>query len=286
MNKKVRADGLEAEVVCQWRVRGLIDVVDEEPLLIQHPLEVGGYQFDPLLAIPATPDLPSIFKRSTTISYAVMPGNVTVRASANREAYHPGDNILLHLQITSSIRQRIIGVQMDVRNFVKIEQPGVPMTSFETIGVGTDESAVCEAGGTLERTWPVEIPRNGWPTVILDKASAGVYLDISLIVEGMVAGDSTLRLPFLVLLSKPPARVEFKSPVDPTPNPKSIPWMLDDETDVCCVCSNKFGPWTRRHHCRNCGVVVCSSCSPKIAIADSFGPKPQRICVTCYPRRK
>jgi hypothetical protein len=286
MSKTLTSDTADAILTCLWKVRAIVDVPDESPMLLEHILDVGGYQYDPIIAVPSNPDTPSIFKRSTTITYSVTPGNVVIRASANKEAYHPGENILLHLNIASTLRQRIVAVKMDVRNFVKLEIPGLPMINYETIGVGCDESAVVEPGESLERTWPVEIPRNGWPSVILEKASAGVYVDVSLVVEGMLAGDSTLRLPFIVLLPKTSQRIEYRAATDPTPNPKSIPWMLDEETNTCCVCNNKFGVLARRHHCRNCGMVVCSKCSPKIVEPESYGPKPQRVCISCNPRKR
>lgn len=284
--KTLTSETSSAVLMCQWKVKAMIDVVGEQPIFLEHMLDIGGYQYDPLLAQSTASNSIAIFQRSTTITYSVMPGNVVIRASSDREAYHPGENILLHLNIASTLRQRVVALKMDVRNFAKIELPGLPIVTYETIGVGTDDSAVIEPGATLERTWPVEIPRNGWPSVVLEKASAGVYVDISLVVDGMLAGDSTLRLPFIVLLPKPALRLEYKAPSDPTPNPRSIPWMLDEETQVCCVCSNKFSVLARRHHCRSCGTVVCSKCSPKSTNLDLWGTKPQRVCVTCLPKKR
>jgi len=34
-----------------------------------------------------------------------------------------------------------------------------------------------------------------------------------------------------------------------------------DEHPICCLCKTKFAVFRRPHHCRNCGVVVCSSCA-------------------------
>lgn len=285
--KSLSSDTSTAALTCQWKVRALVDVVDASPVVLEQEIEVGGYQYDPLLAQPALPGSSSIFQRSTTITYSVTPGSVVIRASSDREAYHPGENISLHLNIVSTLRQRIVALKMDVRNFVKVELPGLPMVSYETIGVGMDESAIIEPGASLERTWPVEIPRNGWPSVVLEKASAGVYVDISLVVDGMLGpGDSTLRLPFIVLLPKPAPHLEYKTPADPTPNPRSIPWMLDEEAPVCCICSSKFSVLARRHHCRSCGVVVCSKCSPKSTNLELWGSKPQRVCIRCSPKKR
>lgn len=34
-----------------------------------------------------------------------------------------------------------------------------------------------------------------------------------------------------------------------------------DENPICCLCKTKFAVFRRPHHCRNCGVVVCSPCA-------------------------
>jgi hypothetical protein len=49
------------------------------------------------------------------------------------------------------------------------------------------------------------------------------------------------------------------------------PWQPDNEADSCTVCKTSFSLWYRRHHCRKCGRVVCSNCSPhRITIPRQF----------------
>ena len=40
-------------------------------------------------------------------------------------------------------------------------------------------------------------------------------------------------------------------------------WVEDDEQQVCVLCDAEFGVMTRQHHCRYCGWLVCSACSPE-----------------------
>ena len=38
----------------------------------------------------------------------------------------------------------------------------------------------------------------------------------------------------------------------------------------------------RRHHCRHCGLIVCSACSPqKLCLAKLNMTKPERVCTRC-----
>ena len=43
-------------------------------------------------------------------------------------------------------------------------------------------------------------------------------------------------------------------------------WQPNADADECSLqtCSNKFGYWYTRHHCRSCGRVVCSACSSRM----------------------
>lgn len=59
-------------------------------------------------------------------------------------------------------------------------------------------------------------------------------------------------------------------------------WVPDNEANICMCCKKtQFTMLIRRHHCRNCGAVVCGPCSPKKFLLPS-GPKPQRVCLDCY----
>jgi hypothetical protein len=64
-------------------------------------------------------------------------------------------------------------------------------------------------------------------------------------------------------------------------------WLPDDASDVCLICDVQFGLVTRKHHCRSCGKLVCSSCSrnkkalPQVN-GGSKGRKQQvRVCDNC-----
>jgi len=68
------------------------------------------------------------------------------------------------------------------------------------------------------------------------------------------------------------------------PNSPYIPdWMNDDESKACSRCSVPFTFGKRRHHCRTCGLLVCSSCSPNRRVLDNMKvtEHESRLCSLC-----
>lgn len=62
-----------------------------------------------------------------------------------------------------------------------------------------------------------------------------------------------------------------------------VGWVLDDDMVLCMICSEEFSLFTRRHHCRICGDVVCDSCSNQsIYISEIKEMGRVRVCNCCY----
>lgn len=63
-------------------------------------------------------------------------------------------------------------------------------------------------------------------------------------------------------------------------------WVPDSRADRCMACSEAFGVFRRKHHCRLCGRVVCWSCSTQKFIIASYDEEKQdvvaRACDSCY----
>jgi hypothetical protein len=81
-----------------------------------------------------------------------------------------------------------------------------------------------------------------------------------------------------------------------SPPSDSPQWQPDEDADECFNCHRRFSTFFRRHHCRKCGRVVCSGCSPhRITIPRQFivNPpdlmdqpatnEPVRLCNPCVP---
>lgn len=51
----------------------------------------------------------------------------------------------------------------------------------------------------------------------------------------------------------------------------------------CMECEAEFSFFKRKHHCRACGAVVCSGCSPYQAIIPTLDEAGgSRVCVNCF----
>ncbi|KAH3722826.1 protein piccolo [Pelomyxa schiedti] len=60
-------------------------------------------------------------------------------------------------------------------------------------------------------------------------------------------------------------------------------WVPDKETPCCMLCKDQFTMLKRRHHCRNCGRVVCGNCSSqKKVLAHIEKAKALRVCTSCF----
>ncbi|KAF6352835.1 zinc finger FYVE-type containing 26 [Rhinolophus ferrumequinum] len=95
-------------------------------------------------------------------------------------------------------------------------------------------------------------------------------------------GVSTVRSPSPRERSFPQSQppLEFVPPVTP---PARHQWVPDENESICMVCCReRFTMFNRRHHCRRCGRLVCSSCSTKKMVVEGCRENPTRVCDQCY----
>ncbi|XP_053597405.1 reticulon-4-interacting protein 1, mitochondrial isoform X5 [Microplitis demolitor] len=61
-------------------------------------------------------------------------------------------------------------------------------------------------------------------------------------------------------------------------------WVPDNEATICMHCNKtQFTVLNRRHHCRQCGAVVCGPCSnKKLFLPGQGNGKAVRVCLQCY----
>jgi len=61
-------------------------------------------------------------------------------------------------------------------------------------------------------------------------------------------------------------------------------WICDNDIDSCMICNYMFNfIYRSKHHCRSCGNLVCTNCSPNSAIIQGLEDyHHQRVCVQCF----
>lgn len=71
-------------------------------------------------------------------------------------------------------------------------------------------------------------------------------------------------------------------------------WIDNSARSKCALCNATFGTFTRKHHCRRCGEIVCDKCSghKKNVAHPAVNPEakepekqPVRVCDSCYRSR-
>jgi ankyrin repeat protein len=63
--------------------------------------------------------------------------------------------------------------------------------------------------------------------------------------------------------------------------PRPPTWLPDSASPHCQICKTDFTTKNRRHHCRNCGRLVCGKCSPSKKSILKWNLKGVRVCIVC-----
>lgn len=68
-------------------------------------------------------------------------------------------------------------------------------------------------------------------------------------------------------------------------NKYKIGWVVDSDLNNCMICWKEFA-WYRgrtKHHCRACGALVCSDCSPFLTYIPVLNEeRGSRVCTNCF----
>ena len=59
-------------------------------------------------------------------------------------------------------------------------------------------------------------------------------------------------------------------------------WTPDAQSNCCSLCKTEFSTFFRRHHCRQCGTLVCDNCSNRRVLIPHLSNLPVRSCDSCY----
>jgi hypothetical protein len=59
-------------------------------------------------------------------------------------------------------------------------------------------------------------------------------------------------------------------------------WVPDSTSNECMECKAPLGFFKRKHHCRVCGLIKCSSCLSKKFLLPLISGSPSAVCQGCY----
>lgn len=97
------------------------------------------------------------------------------------------------------------------------------------------------------------------------------------------AATSTEKREWMLHIQRCIDDITSKSGYKSSSKEKAAVWVPDPEAQVCMKCKKtKFTVVQRRHHCRKCGSVVCSTCSSKRFLLPHISKKPVRVCEACF----
>jgi hypothetical protein len=68
---------------------------------------------------------------------------------------------------------------------------------------------------------------------------------------------------------------------------EKVGWIVNSGVSCCLTCSKPFSSTAWRHHCRTCGLMVCASCTSKLAHVEGWDYLgKQRVCKSCNPAKE
>ena len=156
-----------------------------------------------------------------------------------------------------TVRETYTEVDRPRRYAYEMTELNMPLSAFMTHAVGEWDFAP-EAGGTRVTWTYLAFPRN----VLARPATA-------LLTKGFLKSAMNGYLANL--------KTQLELELPPV-------WEPDTSAPGCSLCKTEFSFFTRRHHCRACGALVCAECSPSKTPLPHFGiNKPVRVCRECNP---
>ncbi|EPY79720.1 zinc finger FYVE domain-containing protein 26 [Camelus ferus] len=144
------------------------------------------------------------------------------------------------------------------------------------------------AGKALDFPYPLREKRSDSVTHLQEAVSQAS--DLETLSRSPSAEFSSAASPGVSIVHSPSPRersfpqsqplLEFVPPATP---PARHQWVPDESESICMVCCReRFTMFNRRHHCRRCGRLVCSSCSTEKMVVEGCRENPTRVCDQCY----
>lgn len=202
-------------------------------------------------------------------------------------AYFPGNSVLAKLEANNTSVKNTTALYVKVYRHVHLKAHG--HTKNVSAKVYEQRYPGFEPSWYGVRFLPFQIPVNLPPS---SRASSRVNSRYEFIVECEISGALNLRTVLDCTIVAPQFMFATSQPALPplahVPNEVSFrpPWQPDEARNNCNKCAGEFGLFNRRHHCRHCGLLMCSKCVPERAIIPNLGydEEPVLVCLDCMAK--
>lgn len=282
--------GHQCRVHVQYHLKLMVDhkTLSHHFSTVRVPILIGGYQY-----VLTNESEEYALNLIENLSLPGVPGNASVQVSLANPFYYIGDQIEIFLTIDNQFDTDISAIKLEMKNFIHIKTEDRRyrlIEEEETLALFRDNNICIHPREAFKKVLTLSVPPSSRQTIEASFLKIGAYIEVSLILNDVESNEALFRVPFILLKQKGHRRqslgsYHYKETYD-SPSPKVISWVHDSESNICWVCGDEFNVFLRRHHCRLCGLLVCTKCSPTLSIPPVFGSKEQRVCHKCIPKKE
>lgn len=212
-------------------------------------------------------------------------GKLTAKMWLDHNCYFPGNSMVAKLEVNNTAVKPTESITLVLLRTVALKAHSATRTVQNVVATSTVKGFEPSFFGV--RFVPFRIPVSALPTTTCGRLVRCEHLfdlviEIPRAVNLHIRAKTAILAPQFLFASTPPA----PPPLATVPQEVSFrpQWQPDETATACARCSASFGLFRLRHHCRNCGKVVCDDCSKKRTKIVNLGYDEDavRVCDGCY----
>lgn len=240
---------------------------------------------------------------------------ISFAAKLNRRTYHQHENISIHYLIANNFSSPIKEVKFSLHNSALIREPSEPFPTLHTACIASvSHSKAIQPSNSVDMSLQIPVPASiisRWTTVTQTgtKIRFEPILRVALVLENFqdhifqtalsisappralhpdaeeIGRLDSFTATLVNGVVPPTSRTSAPAQLQQPPSgAKRIVWVKDSEGAPCAHCHGLLTFLNLKHHCRGCGLLVCSTHSKSIPAPNLFGIRPRRVCNACEPR--
>jgi hypothetical protein len=212
-------------------------------------------------------------------------GKLTAKMWLDHNCYFPGNSMVAKLEVNNTAVKPTESITLELIRSVSLKAHSATRTVQHVVATSTVKGFEPSFFGV--RFVPFRIPVSALPTTTCGRLVRCEHLfdltiQIPRAVNLHIRAKTAILAPQFLFASAPPA----PPPLATVPQEVSFrpQWQPDGTATACARCNASFGLFRLRHHCRNCGKLVCDDCSKKRTKIINLGYDEEavRVCDGCY----